>query len=76
MDRERLLKPGEVASVFRVVPKTVTRWAKVGRIDSTLTPGGHRRYRRSAVKSLLEKDGAGDAEMLLAQTLGDGPVAR
>ena len=28
--RERLLTPGEVASLFRVDPKTVTRWADEG----------------------------------------------
>ena len=42
---ERLLTPGEVASLFRVDPKTVTRWATAGRIGSIRTPGGHRRFR-------------------------------
>ena len=27
---ERLLTPGEVAALFRVDPKTVTRWASAG----------------------------------------------
>ncbi|HEX8866244.1 MAG TPA: BldC family transcriptional regulator, partial [Lentzea sp.] len=40
---ERLLTPGEVANLFRVDPKTVTRWATAGRIGSIRTPGGHRR---------------------------------
>ena len=31
---ERLLTPGEVALMFRVDPKTVTRWASAGRIGS------------------------------------------
>src|ERR1700753_4021250 len=39
---ERLLTPGEVAALFRVDPKTVTRWAASGRIGSIRTPGGHR----------------------------------
>lgn len=30
----RLLTPGEVAALFRVDPKTVTRWATAGRIGS------------------------------------------
>lgn len=55
--RERLLTPGEVASLFRVDPKTVTRWAAAGRISSIRTPGGHRRFRESEVRALL----AGDA---------------
>jgi excisionase family DNA binding protein len=52
-DAERLLTPGEVASLFRVDPKTVTRWAAAGRISSIRTPGGHRRFRESEVHALL-----------------------
>ena len=50
---ERLLTPGEVAALFRVDPKTVTRWAASGRISSIRTPGGHRRFRESEVRALL-----------------------
>jgi len=50
---ERLLTPGEVALMFRVNPKTVTRWASAGRIGSIRTPGGHRRFRESEVNGLL-----------------------
>ncbi len=52
--RDRLLTPGEVATLFRVDPKTVNRWASVGRINSIRTPGGHRRFRESEVRTLLE----------------------
>ena len=51
---ERLLTPREVAALFRVDPKTVTRWADEGRLSSVRTLGGHRRYRESQVLSLLE----------------------
>ncbi|WP_007024818.1 BldC family transcriptional regulator [Saccharomonospora iraqiensis] len=51
----RLLTPGEVAALFRVDPKTVTRWATAGRIGSIRTPGGHRRFRESEVNQLLEE---------------------
>ena len=51
--QEQLLTPGEVASLFRVDPKTVTRWATAGRIGSIRTPGGHRRFRESEVRALL-----------------------
>lgn len=51
---DRLLTPGEVAALFRVDPKTVTRWAAAGRIGSIRTPGGHRRFRESAVRELLQ----------------------
>lgn len=54
---ERLLTPGEVATLFRVDPKTVTRWAASGRISSIRTPGGHRRFREAEVLELLENNG-------------------
>ncbi len=50
---ERLLTPGEVALMFRVDPKTVTRWASSGRVGSIRTPGGHRRFRESEINRLL-----------------------
>ncbi len=52
-DPGRLLTPGEVAEVFRVDPKTVTRWAQAGKIPSILTPGGHRRFYAADVVRLL-----------------------
>lgn len=52
-DVEPLLTPAEVASMFRVDPKTVTRWAKSGKLTSIRTLGGHRRYRETEVKALL-----------------------
>jgi excisionase family DNA binding protein len=57
---DRLMTPGEVAAVFRVDPKTVTRWAAAGRIGSLKTPGGHHRFRESEVYMLLE-GGVSDA---------------
>jgi excisionase family DNA binding protein len=60
--RDRLLTPGEVASLFRVDPKTVTRWAAAGRINSIRTPGGHRRFRESEIRDLLRQDGSKPAE--------------
>ena len=50
---EPLLTPAEVAAMFGVEPKTVTRWAKAGRITSVRTLGGHRRYRETEVRALL-----------------------
>ena len=51
---EVLLTPAEVASLFRVDPKTVTRWAKAGKLTAIRTLGGHRRYRQSEVQTLLK----------------------
>jgi excisionase family DNA binding protein len=39
--------------MFRVDPKTVTRWAKSGKLTSIRTLGGHRRYRETEVRALL-----------------------
>lgn len=50
---EALLTPAEVAALFRVDPKTVTRWAKTGKLTAIRTLGGHRRYLESEVKSLM-----------------------
>jgi excisionase family DNA binding protein len=50
---EPLLTPAEVALMFRVDPKTVTRWAKAGKLTSIRTLGGHRRFREAEVRELL-----------------------
>jgi len=57
-----LLTPGEVARLFRVDPKTVTAWAKEGRLDSVKTLGGHRRFSKAQISDLLNP--------------GDGPVVQ
>lgn len=53
---EKLMTPQEVAQLFRVDPKTVTRWAKAGKLSAFRTPGGHRRYREIEVRSLLKEE--------------------
>jgi transposase len=50
---EPLLRPREVAALFGVRPATIARWARMGRLQPLLTPGGHRRYRASDVRELL-----------------------
>jgi excisionase family DNA binding protein len=54
---ERLLLPHEVAELFHVNAKTASRWGKTGRIPCIVTPGGHRRFRESDVRALLNGDG-------------------
>ncbi len=49
----RLLTPAEVATLFRVDPKTVTRWSRAGKLTSIRTLGGHRRYAESEVQALI-----------------------
>jgi excisionase family DNA binding protein len=53
LEVEALLTPAEVAALFRVDPKTVTRWARAGKLTALRTLGGHRRYRESEVRDLL-----------------------
>ena len=52
---DALLTPAEVAALFRVNPKTVTRWARAGKISAIRTLGGHRRFRQSEVRAFLEQ---------------------
>ncbi len=56
-DHERLLTPAEVANLFRVHPKTVSRWVQSGKLSAVRTLGGHRRYRANEVYALLEESG-------------------
>jgi len=53
-DGDKLLTPAEVAAMFRVNAKTVTRWARAGRLSAIKTMGGHRRYRLSEVRRAVE----------------------
>ena len=53
--KDSLLTPGEVAAMFRVDPKTVTRWAKAGKLNAIRTLGGHRRFRESEVRAYLDQ---------------------
>jgi excisionase family DNA binding protein len=49
-----LMTPGEVAKLFRVDPKTVTRWAAAGKLRHTRTPGGHVRFYRDEIMEMVE----------------------
>jgi excisionase family DNA binding protein len=57
-EHDALLTPSEVAQLFRVNPKTVTRWARAGKITAIRTLGGHRRFRRSEIQECLYEMGA------------------
>ncbi|HEX2028861.1 MAG TPA: BldC family transcriptional regulator [Nitriliruptorales bacterium] len=52
-DKTELLTPRQVADMFGVNPKTVTRWANAGKLTPIRTLGGHRRYRASEIRALL-----------------------
>ena len=55
MAENELLTPAEVAAMFRVDPKTVTRWAQAGKLSAVRTLGGHRRFRADDIRRSLEK---------------------
>jgi excisionase family DNA binding protein len=50
---DALMTPSEVAVLFRVSPKTVTRWARAGKLTALRTLGGHRRFRAGEVREIL-----------------------
>ncbi|MGH8919711.1 MAG: helix-turn-helix domain-containing protein [Actinomycetes bacterium] len=51
----QLLRTADVASLFQVSERTVSEWARRGRIPSVRTPGGHRRYPADEVRQLLRE---------------------
>ncbi len=55
LEGDELLTPSEVARLFRVNPKTVTRWARSGKIQAIRTLGGHRRFKASDIRGFLEQ---------------------
>lgn len=54
-DKSELLTPKQVADLFQVDPKTVTRWAQSGKLTCIRTLGGHRRFRRDQIEAYLKE---------------------
>lgn len=52
-NHDELMTPGQVAKLFAVDPKTVSRWANSGKISSVKTLGGHRRFRAVEIRAML-----------------------
>lgn len=50
---DKLLTPGQAAALIGVSAESIRRYAEAGTLPHTLTPGGHRRYRRSDVLALV-----------------------
>jgi excisionase family DNA binding protein len=50
----RYLHTAEVADLLHVSPKTVSRWAKEGKLPFLRTLGGHRRYPEAEIRELAE----------------------
>jgi excisionase family DNA binding protein len=53
-DMPNYLRTAEVAAILHVSPKTVSRWAKEGKLPFLRTLGGHRRYPAAAIRQLAQ----------------------
>ena len=53
-DYPSYLRTAEVADLLSVSPKTVSRWAKEGKLPFLKTLGGHRRYPETEIRELAE----------------------
>ena len=51
----RYLRAAEVAAILQVSPKTVSRWAKEGKLPYLRTLGGHRRYPAAEIRQLADE---------------------
>ena len=49
------LHTAEVADILHVSPKTVSRWAKEGKLPFMSTLGGHRRYPEAEIRKLVDE---------------------
>jgi excisionase family DNA binding protein len=58
-DRE-YLRAAEAAAYLNVSPKTVSRWAKEGKVPHIITLGGHRRFPRHEIERLARRLSAGE----------------
>jgi excisionase family DNA binding protein len=53
--RSPWLSLGEACRLLGITPATLRRWADHGDVAAFVTPGGHRRFPRSAIESLVPK---------------------
>jgi excisionase family DNA binding protein len=58
ISEQSLLTPSEAAELLHVAPTTIRHWAQNGRLAFTTTPGGHRRFTREDVLSLMSSSKA------------------
>jgi len=55
VNRGDYLTPQEVGVIFHVNAKTVSRWAKDGKLPYMRTLGGHRRYPADQIESMAKE---------------------
>lgn len=51
--RQDLLRTSDVAALFQVSTRTVSEWARRGRVPSMRTPGGQWRYPAEPIRRLV-----------------------
>jgi excisionase family DNA binding protein len=49
------LRAAEAAALLHVSPKTISRWAREGKLGHVVTLGGHRRFSRPDIEALAER---------------------
>jgi excisionase family DNA binding protein len=59
-DLPAMLTPAERARIIHVDPKTITVWARDGKLAVVRTPGGHRRFPIAVVLAFLRELGFED----------------
>jgi excisionase family DNA binding protein len=50
---ERLLRPAEAARLWSVSEESLRVWVRKGLLDAVMTPGGHMRFRPSALADAM-----------------------
>jgi excisionase family DNA binding protein len=55
IDSPSYLLTTEVADILHVSPKTVSRWAKEGKLPFLKTLGGHHRYPEAEIRELANQ---------------------
>ena len=58
-DERDYLRAAEAAAYLSVSPKTVSRWAKEGKVPHIVTLGGHRRFPRQEIERLARRLSSG-----------------
>lgn len=49
MEKQKYLRPQEVAEYYKVSPTTLKNWTEAGKVTAVKTRGGHRRYLASEI---------------------------
>ena len=66
------LTPNQVSKKYGYHPKTLARWADEGKIKSTRSPGGHRRYLVESLEN-MNPDKKGEV-VLYARVSTNSPI--